>query len=324
MDIIYDRALVTAGLHDGWILKQEWTDAIRLFTQPFDQMTAEALSFNTGVARPLFHILDFLRQVSADRWYTRAWVIQGAISAGSRLVLAFRRASGIPYPSFLCQHEQYDCPRHSLDSKSQNYASDLVCIPVDDFRQVVQRAKVMMRETTFFALGGPLARFDDMDIVEAAEKLHLVLVERKSSTVRFHMHAAGSFGVRQRVEAATALSLLNTRACRDEQDRIAIVVNMCNYEIRLSTEAIAKNCKSLQVALLALSLFNGDLSLLVPEAYSSLRSQSKKINRQTPAWLSPFDTDSCYIDHSKIRSHGGIRVFKRTQDLAGLQLVSYL
>jgi hypothetical protein len=69
------------------------------------------------------------------------------------------------------------------------------------------------------------------------------------------------------------MKALSTRGCRDLQDRIAIMANMCHYDIRLDTALIAKKCKSLRLAFLALSLLNGDLSLLVPEAYALFVNQ---------------------------------------------------
>ncbi len=72
---------------------------------------------------------------------------------------------------------------------------------------------------------------------------------------------------RQTVDAAGALTLLRGRGCRDVQDRVAIVANMCNFEYRLDTSLLARRCKSLRLALVALAVLNGDYSLLVPEAY---------------------------------------------------------
>lgn len=78
------------------------------------------------------------------------------------------------------------------------------------------------------------------------------------------------------VDAVGALTLLGTRGCRDVQDRVAIVANMCGFDNRLDTSVLARHCKSLRLALLALTLMNGDNSLLVPEAYNLDAEEGKR------------------------------------------------
>jgi hypothetical protein len=46
------------------------------------------------------------------------------------------------------------------------------------------------------------------------------------------------------------------------------VATMCNLENRPNTSVLARRCKSLRLALVALTVLNGDHSLLVPEAYA--------------------------------------------------------
>lgn len=79
--------------------------------------------------------------------------------------------------------------------------------------------------------------------------------------------ACSSTGSRKMCDAATALTFLKTRHCQEVADRVAIVANLCNYDVRLNTDMIAKYCPSLRIALWALSIMNNDLSLLVPDAF---------------------------------------------------------
>ncbi|KAF9870557.1 hypothetical protein CkaCkLH20_11863 [Colletotrichum karsti] len=75
------------------------------------------------------------------------------------------------------------------------------------------------------------------------------------------------FHNRKRCDAATALSFLNRRGLFRDEDRVAIMANLCGYELRLDTVAIEKDGYDLFHCVLALALVNGDLSLLPPELY---------------------------------------------------------
>ncbi|KAI0435909.1 hypothetical protein F4803DRAFT_573340 [Xylaria telfairii] len=80
---------------------------------------------------------------------------------------------------------------------------------------------------------------------------------------------------------------------------------MCGFEIRLDTRTVG-DYASLREGLTALALLNGDLSLLVPEAYE--RSNSEFIHsilhatEPGPAWMFPFDRYSSEIDHIIVRN----------------------
>lgn len=56
-------------------------------------------------------------------------------------------------------------------------------------------------------------------------------------------------------------------------DLLTILANLCDYEIRLSTNEIEKRFKSLSLYLVALAIINEDLSLLAPGVYDNWRIQ---------------------------------------------------
>jgi hypothetical protein len=67
--------------------------------------------------------------------------------------------------------------------------------------------------------------------------------------------------------AAVALTYLRLRDLQCVADKLAIVANMCGYALRLDTEKLGETQESLALCMIALSLINGDFSLLTPELY---------------------------------------------------------
>ena len=67
--------------------------------------------------------------------------------------------------------------------------------------------------------------------------------------------------------AAVALTYLQTRGLLRVADKLAIVANLCDFNVRLNTIELEKTQTSLTTCVLALSLTNGDFSLLVPHMY---------------------------------------------------------
>lgn len=308
MDIVYNRAAFTAGLLDLQLSSQAQINAIRAFISEEGDVTTR-FGFSAPDPR-LPYLLDFLDALSRDRWYTRAWVVQEAISAGKGLTLVFRRAAGLAYPSSLrtgSKAHTDGLPRHSLDTEQRACPSEVVCIPVQDFQWLVRRVKLLLDRTSFTPFGSQLVRASSLrrpadQIVAAAGSLHPINFKPKHGSFSVQMFGGNAFGTRPTVDAAGALALLKTRGCRDVEDRIAIMANMCGYEYRLDTKGVAVNCNSLRVALLALSLLNGDLSLLAPEVYTTSSAEVKPQHEQVSHnWLYPFDKDVHTIDQITVR-----------------------
>lgn len=110
--------------------------------------------------------------------------------------------------------------------------------------------------------------------VEVLERLDRMFPVPAATTNRHaFMYGIGgaNFGPRKTCNAAVALYFLRTRLNHRPADRLAILANLCDYEIRLNTTEIENRFTSLSVCLATLALINGDLSLLVPEVYSNFR-----------------------------------------------------
>ncbi|KAI0006372.1 hypothetical protein F4779DRAFT_629871 [Xylariaceae sp. FL0662B] len=305
MDIVYNRAMVTVGLHDGVITNQAQMQAINVLRQ-----ADKAQRIPIADVGFLNYTLDFLEMVSRDRWYTRAWVVQEALSASNGLVIAFRRGSGISCPfSYNFVRE----PGYSVDRQSRQLQSESVYITADGFRGIVRVAKQLLerqytpfghalmrlggRPTTLLERAGP--------IIRAAEALNSVSeAPRGPGKNFFWIGGAYSYGFRYTVDIAGVLTLLRIRSCRNQEDRIAIVVNMCNYDLRLDTQAAIDN-DMFRAGFMALALRNGDLSLLVPEAYSDYMARSFEQSRPS---LWPPENYPDLIDHVTIRNLQPVKV----------------
>ncbi|EUC40536.1 hypothetical protein COCMIDRAFT_30544 [Bipolaris oryzae ATCC 44560] len=318
MDIVYNRAMYTAGLLNVEITSQEQLDAIDTLLRSDWETTQKNMN-----PRYCEHILRLLHETCQDRWYTRAWVIQEAICAGLKLVLAFRCNSGLSVSSkfrygYKCEVE--DRPYHSLDDHARGLDSTLSCISVSEFwRMLDVMQEILLRD--FSIMGSMLVRSDyapaDLwpgarSVLQAAESLHPRTVKANTLQQAMMTYSEGQYGKRPTINAAGALTLLKHRQCYFESDRLAIIANMCDYDFRLDTKAIDDNFRSLRLAILALALNNGDLSLLAPEAYpppDQIYSDDAYAGHASSSLLfQNFFLEAPWIEHCQVRDFVNTRI----------------
>ncbi|KAI0206564.1 hypothetical protein F4808DRAFT_404586 [Astrocystis sublimbata] len=303
MDIVYHRALITAGLHDITITNPLQMSAISTIVD-----MSEARLQNELTAETIAYALDFLKSLLRERWYTRAWVAQEALSAGPRLMIVLRRGEKVRYTDkFRLDRKRHHTPRHTLDNSSRRMASEAICLPADQVRDIIRSLQAML-QWNFFSNektlqgdeGWPQKLVRETErVLEAAEQLHPRL-SRQNGPIDIHAIGGYSYGTRWTVDAAAALTILNTRDCRDAEDLVAIVANMCGFDMRLDTRAV-RDHGSVREAILALALLNGDLSLLVPDAYKNPSIEFIDPSRNG-GWASPFDRVAMEIDHLTVRN----------------------
>ncbi|KAK0652292.1 hypothetical protein B0T16DRAFT_454671 [Cercophora newfieldiana] len=278
MDIVYNRAMATSGLHTGEIASQEQLDDIEELIA-LDESKGQKMGDCVYTRHFFNNVLNFLDMVRQDRWYTRAWVVQEALSAGKNLCLVFWRGPAVSARDrvrFIVSSRN-PRPSHSLDTHQRSLPSDLVSIHVDDFRALARKVKPLIK--SYFRSGGPALAFSKSDalaIINTAAALHPTVDKPKDN---IHMHGG------------------NKRDCRDCQDRIVILANMCGYDIRLNPDNVLRECKSLRIGLMSLMLLNGDLSAIVPEVYGL----DSLVAHQGSALVSPFDSHVGNTSHCIIR-----------------------
>lgn len=336
MDLVYDRAMVTAGLMDLRLSSQAQVYALQVFMSEDEARWAKQLSW--ALEQRLRLIIDFLDRLSQDRWYTRAWVVQEAISSGERLAMVFHRGLGVAYPSQLRKtgrDTRGGSPAHSLDTTARPLPSEVIIITIREFWRLVRRAQTLLQESSFQRIGDMLWRPGSRpaeEIVANAGTLHPVLFRPQHLVYQMGIRTSYIFGNRTVVDAAGALTLLRTRKCRYDEDRVTIMANMCGYEYRLDTKVVAAHCNSLRVALLTLAVLNGDLSPLAPEMYHSPDSTPHGVgstNGQSggglAGWVHPLDTKPGSIKGMTVRGFNTPGVFRPGKiEPSGLSFPAYI
>lgn len=239
------------------------------------------------------------------------------ICAGDKLVLTCRRGGGLKFPSRFRlgnKHEKQTRPYHSLDEKPRQLPSDIVCVPLRSFWNVIDGMKYFLSRD-FMQVGTQLVRFggnpfyttpDARAAIEAADSLHPRFFEGNTLQQDMRMYGKGHYGNRPTTNAAGALTLLKHRHCYQDSDRLAIVANMCDYDFRLDTQATGRNCSSLRQAILALALNNADTSLLVPEVYlykiDEIPNTDQHIQSGDSCFFAEILNDSLRIEHCMVRN----------------------
>ncbi|KEY67028.1 hypothetical protein S7711_04710 [Stachybotrys chartarum IBT 7711] len=302
MDIVYHRGTVTAGLLSSTILHQAQADAIcrvsQLQQRPFI------------LPGDITHVVNFLNMVRADRWYTRAWVVQEALSAGRTLMLVFKTAAGVKSSDNYRISGFQEPPPHSLDKDTRSRFSKIFCLSVTDFQDLVDNFKRLVasvQATVPFEI--PASTMAEIqELIRGAEALHPVMEQARNLAGIVQVWGGRNYGSPFKVDAAGALSLLRTRECRYTRDMMAIMANMCRYEIRLNTQAVSKQCTSLRVALLCQAILNGDFSLFVTDAYRQHPHTAKRqTNDHVPRLLQPFADHNATLDRVRIRNFNTFR-----------------
>ena len=270
MDVVYSRSCLTAGLLSTTkITSQEQMDAIQtmLSWEVVDgPKEVQARNRNTPCIseRDMYFVLELLENLIVDRWFTRAWVAQEAMSGNYRLMIVFSKSKDISHRLLWTFKHPVRSPYGDPHMKQ---APTVLVLPVEELMNLLNLTKVMAR---MFKNLGAFAQ-DVLDraefVVYTAKRLHPEAAKAKVFYDEVWIAGANSYGPKMTVDAASAATLLSTRGCRDVQDRVTIVANMCDFDNRLNSFDLAASCRSLRIAMLALCIKNGDYTLLVPEAF---------------------------------------------------------
>ncbi|KAK4553982.1 hypothetical protein LTR86_008823 [Recurvomyces mirabilis] len=227
MYLVYEQAQWSVGLLSTVIRGQETMDLL-------DPEYLQCHSFSTH--EDLAIALRFLQLLDGERWFKRAWCMQESWSAGQRMMLMIRHDDGLSKPAIL-----------------GNMPGE-VLIP---FRQLAHIIKVLILLLENHSRICPSFALNETWLEHFA---------RKTATVPQYMdeniNTAMGSKTRIRCSAAQALHALAPRENRDIVDRIAILANLCDYQVRLDTRKLDSGGISFSTAAYALAVLNGDLSLM--------------------------------------------------------------
>jgi hypothetical protein len=277
MDIIYSRAAVTAGLlSNARLASQRHMDALAAF-QAWEiksdvgkegQLVSKTQTESDVDEATMHLVMDVFESIITDRYYTRAWITQEALSAGSSLVLVLAGGDIVKQPDF---HLKTSEPSKPVLWRSMS--SEIYVMPMDVLHTTLTLSEKLLPLSIQPRPNRPPANIRtihrSIPIINRTREFNIRFSNRGGEESQLLMGAGDKAAVsRCTIDAASALGLLSSRGCRNVEDRIAIVANMCNFHVRLDTHVMARQCKSLKLALLTLAIANGDYSLLVPEAFA--------------------------------------------------------
>ena len=320
MDLVFQQAKYTAGVLSVSINELRHAEALDTlrkarysddygYLPPMGQGKEEELSAKA------WDIVELLEIIAADRWLTRAWILQEAACAGAHLVLLLKCPNGRGWQG---DGRKLD-GIISIDSHHLRAYLVLTVLlnspwetPLEESREfharlIASRAKLQN-----------LAPLLDNSLYKTTQER----ATESASSSRELIAVPQSQSRRPICNIAEALQFLSTRQNSRVPDRLAILANLCDYRLRIDTTKVQHPRFSLSVAVLTMALLNGDLTILsgVPEEMwsSQFRPKGGASNEYPCAfsWLPPAQTilskipcpyenpNSCRMTGHELTQHG--------------------
>ena len=256
MDLVYSRAACSIALLDSKLsLDADVPALLALYAWGSFRKANRNLvqcEYEMSVWEAMEQILQLLGVISAERWLTRAWVVQEALSAGSNMFLLFEQVGSGPAVE----------PCGILRS---DLATGQVVVHMDSFTSCVSWARELFTQCPPAYIRAVLPATEDRVADSSIEELFSLLSIQFVPALAGDERIAIGWQPRRSCCAAAALSFLRHRDNSVVEDRLSIFANMCDYDYRLVIPEVTRRVSSLSAALLALALLNGDYSLLIPE-----------------------------------------------------------
>jgi hypothetical protein len=268
MDLIYSRAYRSIALLDSVLKPETHLPALEALYEwgKFKSVCRNLIESDKEVEVWLQaeHIISLLEMVACERWSTRAWVLQEAFSAGSKMVLLFQKSD--------------NSPAISSSIMQSDISVSEIAINMDDFAFCVDWAKELFTQRAPQYARDVIPSVDDYT---QRNKDHIFNIFNKL-LVQFILPRPAE-GISSRYQfgwpkrscnAATALSFLRYRGNSVVSDRASIFANLCDYDYRLDMVEVCQRGYPLSASLVAMSILNGDYSLLIPEVYDQANKES--------------------------------------------------
>jgi hypothetical protein len=227
LDLVYRRAENSVGLLREPLSSQRHINALLGIREIQQALTTS----DTRLPNMDWEAInELLQHLAGDEWFTRSWILQEyTLAKDMRLIVECGPYLNIP-PILQIGHDQVELLPKDFDL-------------ADIGHQYFSRGKL-----------GQLS-FDRL------------LQAIRSINARPVCQPLGTFGGEERcgTNASKSLWYLRKRKNTRVRDRITILSNLCDYEIRLDTRQKDLESHSFSVTLLTLALLNGDFSLLFTE-----------------------------------------------------------
>lgn len=223
MDIVYQRSLYPLGLLQTFIQTQEQLDVV---TQLVEGVTVRS--------EQLPVLLDVLRLIEQDKWFTRAWILQESVSGGFEM-------------SLLIQHDPM-----LFKSDVLGRIKGEIETTISEFTNAIHFAYACVS-----LCDDPIGSVLEAQLIQAIEHI----LSYMPTVIAEPPKGFDDPDYRQTCNAAQALTYLQPRMNGRIADRLAILGNLCNYALRLDTNMVENLGYDFSICAFALSIFNGDLSL---------------------------------------------------------------
>lgn len=246
MDLVYSRSDFPVGLLNTQLGIQQEVDAL---DQAIGRRHREGPEKGYGMRSDLLiesqepvtlaelqHLNEALRKLSADRWLSRAWILQETLLAGNLITLLIR-----------CSQE---C------TKPQRFGDILgeAQLKITDVQGLDNSMKQIYPELRTQIVS---------NIIDGEEVLNRLLQTAGTVTPKLARGWMSYSGRCRSLNAITPVNFMEFYSNSRVSDRLAIIANLCDYRFRLDTNILDDLGASFSTCLLALTLLNGDISLLV-------------------------------------------------------------
>ena len=225
MDMVYQFASHPVAILESFVETQGELDAL-----------AAIFSLEDLRIHQIGDLREILSRLCCDAWFTRAWTLQESTSAGVSMVLM------IGYNPTLAKPQHFGGLRGEIE------------VTLYDFQFAMTNVRLWMDN---FLSAGLLEDETELNVIFnlADEVFNFFPFMVPNSFERSSAH-------RQTCNAAEAVNLLQDRENSVFSDRLEILSNMCNYEVRLDGGVLEMLQCSFSTCVLTLALLNGDMSLL--------------------------------------------------------------
>lgn len=254
MDLIYKFSEYPVGLLSNPIKYHEDLNLLQgLLSSSFVKTSSARPMLKPGVSINMaLKILRLLDYITADKWWTRAWIFQEDYRSSVKMNLL------IPH-SLRLNRTQARREWCSIPSELQVNSAD--------FHEQATVFCLAFRQKVGDEWQGAHGKCED--ILSRARKYNI-------------LYEQGELAGRELARQAMSPSIftdIGNRNISEASDLLAIAANCCDYSIRLNTKSLKGTSYSLSISILALYLLNGEIirneeddqSLLSEDIFSYLR-----------------------------------------------------
>ncbi|KAF7874603.1 uncharacterized protein EAF02_008580 [Botrytis sinoallii] len=297
MDIVYENASLCLAVLQCKITSQEQisalTEAMDVSLHPVSNEKEWRKWIEYLDHKELIAMAEVVKMITEDEYFSRAWIAQKNTAANATILLLKYDSALIRPDSMGSLDGEIQLPLSTIEKKVWYYEREAARYGEDDW--FGDRRKSFRHDEHFPRLPS-IEQFKASIEPDQQWKIHFDSSLRKCRG----SHVARRHQGRYHCSAAEAVEFLSTKHNYEIADRLAIIANLCNFEVRLDAQKLKELGYDLAVSLFCLALLNGDLSLArLPDGI-----EYKDLGTEQFSW-----------DHITLQISHGQDVLHRTVDI---------